>query len=136
LQPAEIETKRGIISSENVQNARLPLHAGSWHNFHSLGDRKIPATAARFFTSREPISSPFQDDARAKYNAVFRRREITSTPRIVRPGIAAQAARRFNPFPAIAVGFLSVSLSSSSVCASKETQSLRPICFAQAMSVP
>ena len=47
-----------------------------------------------------------------------------------------QAARRFKPLSAIAVSFLSVSFSSSSVCWSKETQSLRPSCFAHAMSVP
>ena len=49
---------------------------------------------------------------------------------------AGQAALRFKPLSANAVSFLSVSFSSSSVCWSKETQSLRPSCLAHAMSVP
>src|SRR5580700_8195221 len=47
-----------------------------------------------------------------------------------------QAALRLTWLSAIAVSFLSVAFSSSSVCCSKVTQSLRPSSFAHEISVP
>jgi hypothetical protein len=55
-------------------------------------------------------------------------RALLSASQLRRVPPAGQAARRFKPPSAIAVSFLSVSFSSSSVCWSKETQSLWPSC--------
>ena len=110
---------------------------GSWTRHCNTRSRTIDSrvTRSRLFgrlrASRRRFSSRRREHIRRGTESIL----FYSVPKL-RLGCLYQAARRFKPLSAIAVSFLSVSFSSSSVCWSKEMQSLRPSCFAHAISVP
>jgi hypothetical protein len=50
--PLKLKRKGALSVPKTLKMRGSPLHTGSWHNFHSLGDRKIPAPLDVFHITR------------------------------------------------------------------------------------